>query len=191
MSAHRRRKSWAAFWIIAISGVVAWSGFAAWLKSGRDCIQASADSGSLLLNVRTLPSGAARKYCVEISDFHAVRLIVVRRSDGEIRVVLDACRTCYGNNLGYKLSKRGIVCQFCSNRYSMDSISTVSGSCAPLSVPFAEHGGLLKIRLSDLKSAGAFFPAHSPGGRTMASMLRWFDQILHKHDRRFAVLSAD
>ena len=40
--------------------VVAWPGFAAWLKSGRDCIQANADSGSLLLNVRALPSGGSK-----------------------------------------------------------------------------------------------------------------------------------
>ncbi|MGO9062528.1 MAG: Fe-S-containing protein [Candidatus Binataceae bacterium] len=189
MSAHRRRKSRVAFWVIAIVGAVALSVFASWSRPDRNCIQARANSDLSLIDVRALASGDARKYCIKILDSHVVRLIVVRRSDGQIQVVLDACRTCYGNNLGYKFAGHEIICRFCSNRYSIDSISARQGSCAPLTMPFEEHGGLLKIRLSDLKKGEAFFPAHSPDATILASVLRWFDRLMHKQNRRFAMLS--
>jgi hypothetical protein len=57
-------------------------------------------------------------------------------------------------------------------------------------MPFEEHDGLLEIRLSDLKRGAVFFPVHSPDGRPLASVLRWFDHLIHKQDRRFAMLSA-
>jgi uncharacterized membrane protein len=48
-------------------------------------------------------------------------------SDGAINVVLDACRICYLNNLGYRRTRGGLVCRFCGNRYSIDSLNI--GEC--------------------------------------------------------------
>jgi uncharacterized membrane protein len=143
----------------------------------------------LLLNVQALSEGSARKYCLKTPNSRTVRFIVARGSDGKIRVVLDACRTCYRNNLGYKLSGHEIVCGFCANRYSIDSISAGRASCMPLMMPFEEHDGLLKIRLSDLKKSEAFFPAESPANETVAAAMQWFAHLMHKQDRGLAIMS--
>jgi len=59
----------------------------------------------------------------------------------------------------------------------------------PLPLPFEEHGGLLKIRLSDLKKGEAFFPAESLASETVASAIQWWGRLMHRQDRGLAILS--
>lgn len=165
------------------------AGFASWSRPDWACTTVRPNNDSLLLNIQALSDGSARKYCLKTPNSRTVRFIVARGSDGKIRVVLDACRTCYRNNLGYVLSGREIVCRFCANRYSIDSVSIARGSCMPLPLPFEEHGGLLKIRLSDLNKGAAFFPAESLANETMASAIQWCGRLMHRHDRGLAILS--
>lgn len=191
MSTARRhqRRSRVGFWVIAIAVAFAWAGVATWSRRGAGCTSVSAGSDALVLKVEALSAGSARKYCLKTADSRTVRLIVARGSDGNIRVILDACRTCYRNNLGYRLSGREIICRFCANRYSIDSISASGTSCMPLAMPFEEHAGLLRIRLADLKKAEAFFPAESPVNELAASALRWFARLMHKQERGVQMLS--
>jgi uncharacterized membrane protein len=191
MSTSRRhqRRSRINFWVIAIGGVLALATLASWSRRDWACTPVTADNDALLLNVQALSDGSARKYCLKTPNSRTVRFIVARGSDGKIRVVLDACRTCYRNNLGYKLSGREIICGFCANRYSIDSLSVGRASCTPLTMPFEEHGGLLRIRLSDLKKGEAFFPAESFANKPLASAMQWFAGLTHKQDRGLAMLS--
>jgi uncharacterized membrane protein len=188
-SRYRQRRSHAVLWTIAIAGLFALVVFASW--SGRDwaCTTVQANNDSLVLNVQALGDGSARKYCLKTTDSRTVRFIVARGSDGKIRVVLDACRTCYRNNLGYKLSGREIFCAFCSNRYSIDSISAGRASCMPLVMPFEEHAGLLKIQLSDLKKGEGFFPVESAANEALASAMQWYARLMRKKQGPTAILS--
>lgn len=126
------------------------------------CVAVKTASNALLLNVELLARGSAQKYCWNLPDrSETIRFIVARRSDGAINVVLDACQACYLNNLGYRLSKAGLVCRFCGNRYSINKLSVGIMSCRPLKLPFTVDRGLLRLRVSDLKGSTAFFPPQS------------------------------
>jgi Membrane iron-sulfur containing protein FtrD-like len=130
-------------------------------------------SDELLLKVDPLARGAAQKYCWTMPDrAETIRFIVARRTDGAIKVVLDACQACYLNRLGYRLTKGALVCRFCGNRYSLDKLSVGIMSCRPLKLPFRIDRGLLKIRTSDLEGSSAFFPPQSDLHEMLMSALR-------------------
>jgi predicted Zn-ribbon and HTH transcriptional regulator len=99
--------------------------FAWWSSPGYGCVAIrGGDSTAVLLNVNSLGRGTVKKYCWGTPDgARTVRFIVARRSDNAIAVVLDACRVCYLNRLGYRISRSGIMCRYCGNHYSIDSLS--------------------------------------------------------------------
>jgi uncharacterized membrane protein len=146
--------------LTAIAMTVAVVSALAWRSVPSDrCIVVNGDSAALMLNVDGVARGTARKYCWSTSDgARTVRFIVARRSDDAITVVLDACRVCYLNKLGYRLSRGGLICRFCGNRYSIDNLSIGKMSCLPFKLPFTIDRGRLKIRTSDLKASAGFFP---------------------------------
>ncbi len=59
----------------------------------------------------------------------------------------------------------------------------------PLPLPFEEHGGLLKLRLSDLKKGEVFFPAESLASETVASAIQWCGHLIHRQNHGLAILS--
>jgi uncharacterized membrane protein len=113
--------------IAVVAATLAW-----WLAvpaSASRCLAVTGDSGTLLIDVQHLKPGTALKYCWKVpSRSRTVRFVVARRSDGGIAAVLDACRVCYLNNLGYRVSRHGLLCRFCGNRYSI-SMHCRSASC--------------------------------------------------------------
>jgi len=171
----RRRKGW--FWG-GVAAITLTIGIAAGVSSWRfaptyGCVPVNDDSDAVAFNIVSLERGTAQKYCWKLPDrAQTIRFIVARRSDGAINVVLDACRACYLNNLGYRLSKNGLICRFCGNRYSMDKLSVWIMSCRPLKLPFTVDGSLLRIRTSDLKSAAFFFPRQSVVHRMLTTAVR-------------------
>jgi uncharacterized membrane protein len=135
--------------------------FAWWSSPGYGCVAIrGGDSTAVLLNVNSLGRGTVKKYCWGTPDgARTVRFIVARRSDNAIAVVLDACRVCYLNRLGYRISRSGIMCRYCGNHYSIDSLSAGTMSCMPFAVPFKPERGWLRIGTSDLKAGARLFPA--------------------------------
>ena len=96
------------------------------------CLAITGNSDALLIDVQHLKPGTALKYCWKAPGRgRTVRFVVARRSDGGIAAVLDACRVCYLNNLGYRASRNGLLCRFRGNRYSIDSLSVGKLSCSP------------------------------------------------------------
>jgi uncharacterized membrane protein len=175
MKSTRRRKRWFSHGLAALALLVGVAGVALswWLAPTYGCVAVENHSDDLLLNIGSLSRGSAQKYCWAAPDRRqTVRFIVARRSDGAINVVLDACQACYLNGLGYRLSKGGLVCRFCGNRYSIDKLSVGIMSCRPLKLPFTVDRGVLKIRTSDLKGSSAFFPPQSGVRVTLTSALR-------------------
>jgi len=124
MKSSRRSKRWIPRKVAALAVMVALAvGLTAWLLSPEDgCVEVGGDPEAVLLKIDRLARGAAQKYCWRAPDgAHTVRFIVARRSDDGITVVLDACRVCYLNNLGYRRSRGGLICRFCGDRYSIDT----------------------------------------------------------------------
>ena len=115
-----------------------------------------------------------------------MRFVVARRSDGGIVAVLDACRVCYLNNLGYRISRNGLLCRFCGNRYPIDSLSVGKLSCLPFKLPFEENHGLLKIRTSDLKANAGFFPEQPITDLVVSSAFGWCMRLAGGHEMRVA-----
>jgi uncharacterized membrane protein len=145
-----------------------------WTPASR-CEPLTGNSDALMIDVQHLKPGAAVKYCWNVPDRGpTVRFIVARRTDGGIVSVLDACRVCYLNKLGYKISKSGLWCSYCGNRYSIDSLSVNGLSCSPFKLPSREDHGSLKIKTSDLRADAAYFPAQPFTDAMAASIFGWF-----------------
>ena len=185
----RRRKRWSPRSVAAIALIVGVAGLVLswWLAPTYGCIAVNGASDTLLVNVDPLARGTAQKYCWKLPDRpKTVRFIVARQSDGAIKVVLDACRVCYLNNQGYRHARGGLVCRFCGNRYSIDSLNIGRMSCLPFKLPFELDRGLLKIKMSDLKANAGFFPAQPLTDIVLSSAFGWFVSLAGGHETRVA-----
>lgn len=168
--------------IAVVAAALAWS-----LSPTSRCLAITGNSDALLIDVQHLKPGTAEKYCWKVPGrARTVRFVVARRSDGGVVAVLDACRVCYLNNLGYRVSRSGLFCRFCGNHYSIDSLSAGKLSCSPFNLPFEENRGLLKIRTSDLRANAAFFPAQPFTDGVLSSALGWFVNLVGGHETGMA-----
>jgi uncharacterized membrane protein len=185
----RQRKRWFPRGLAAIAlivgvaaGVLSW-----WLAPTYGCVTVNAASEALMLNVDPLARGTAQKYCWALPDRpETVRFIVARQNDGAINVVLDACRVCYLNNLGYRRTKGGLVCRFCGNRYSIDSLYAGRMSCAPFRLPFQLDHGWVKLRTSDLKAKADFFPTRPFAEFPLRGAFHWLTDLIGGNQTRMA-----
>jgi uncharacterized membrane protein len=161
--------------VVTVAVIVAVAGLLTWLLSPTyGCLEVNADSKGVLLNIDRLARGSAQKYCWRTPDgTRTVRFIVARRSDDGIAVVLDACRVCYLNSLGYRHTKGGLICRFCGNRYSIDTLSVGRMSCLPFKLPFKTDRQFLRIKTADLESRAGYFPAQPFAGRVLSSAFGW------------------
>ncbi len=177
MKSDRRRRSRLLLMAVAIS-VVLVAAFAWRSLPEYRCIAVNGASGELTLNLDGLARGTSQKYCWRSSDgARTVRFIVARRSDDGVTVVLDACRVCYLNKLGYRISKGNLICRFCGNRYSIDNLSVGKMSCLPFKVPFRFDRGSLRIKTSALKADARFFPPEPVADRILNAALAWFARL--------------
>ena len=172
---------------MAVIIVVAAAALAWLLAPASRCLAITGGSDALLIDVEHLKPGTAQKYCWTAPNRGpTVRFVVARRSDGRMVAVLDACRVCYLNNLGYQVSKGRLYCRYCGNHYSIDSLSVGRLSCSPFKLPFEENRGLLKIRTSDLKANARFFPAQPFTGASLSSTFAWVANLFGGHEMRVA-----
>ncbi len=165
--------------------VVAAGGLLTWLLTPTNgCVEVYTHSDVLLLKIDRLARGTAQKYCWSTpSGGHTVRFIVARRSDDGIAVVFDACRVCYLNNLGYRHTKGGLICRFCGNRYSIDTLSIGRMSCLPFKLAFKVDDEFLRIKTADLESGVGFFPVQPFAGHNLTSAAGWFASLARVHEK--------
>lgn len=167
----------------AVIMVVLAAAFAWLLVPTSRCLAITGNSDALLIDVQHLKPGTAQKYCWKAPGrSRTVRFVVARRSDGGMIAVLDACRVCYLNNLGYRVSGSRLFCRYCGNYYSIDSLSVGRLSCSPFKLPFEENRGLLKIKTSDLKANAGFFPAQPVTDAVLTSALGWVTRLAGGHE---------
>jgi hypothetical protein len=90
-----------------------------------------------------------------------MEVIAVRASDGSIRTALNTCQVCYSSGRGYyKQVGAVLVCQNCGNRFKVDQIELVRGSCNPIPILEGEKSDLgdsILIPDAFLRKAAPFF----------------------------------
>ncbi len=169
-------------WLCAGGAIALMMGFLLWWMSPDyrcTALQAN-DSGALLIDVNPLARASARLYCWSTPDrAETVRFIVGRRSDGAIEAVLDACRTCYRSNLGYRIENGVLICRFCANRYSLDKLADGMASCRALALPFTVDHGIVMITTADLMRSARYFPRLSIANRLLTSPFRLLERLAH------------
>lgn len=121
------------------------------------CTHVSSNDGAVSIAIARLARGQANLFCVNDGAGTNIRFILARASDGTVHSVLDACRQCYSYRKGYHLSRNGLVCRLCGNRYSVDHLMRGKASCAPISIPHQESGGLVTISTAALHTARSLF----------------------------------
>lgn len=105
-------------------------------------------------------SEKASFYPVEV-DGTQMEVIAVKDSDGNIRTAFNTCQICYDSGNGYyKQEGDNLVCQNCSNSFTMDQVGESAGGCNPwpiLEEDKTETDSEIKISYDFLKQSSDIF----------------------------------
>lgn len=122
-------------------------------KGNNKYINSSLDSdGNVIIDISDITSEATFiNYAV---DGVTIQLIVVRATDGTIRVAFNTCQVCNPSPNAYFLQDGDyLVCQNCGNRFHIDEVGVKKGGCNPTSVEeFEDDGKIIKINKAYLES---------------------------------------
>jgi uncharacterized membrane protein len=121
------------------------------------CTRVDGSRGAFSIDIGRLARGQARLFCARDDAGRTIRFILARASDGTVHSVLDACRQCYSYRKGYQVSRNGLVCRLCGNRYSVDHMMAGKASCAPIAVSHQQSGGTVTISAAALRAARGLF----------------------------------
>ena len=76
--------------------------------------------------------------------------------------------------MGYRLHKDELLCRYCGNHYSIDSLKVGKMSCFPIKLPFKLDRRLLRLQTSELKRRADYFPPQSFLGKPLSFASDWF-----------------
>ncbi len=114
-------------------------------------------TGAIKVELASLAPGQARLFCYRGEAGKKIRFILARGNDGAVHSVFDACRQCYSYRKGYRLTRNGLVCRLCGNRYSVDHMMAGKASCAPVPVAHQQAGTTLRISAADIRAGRGLF----------------------------------
>lgn len=88
-----------------------------------------------------------------------MQFFVIKDSEGEVRIALDACDLCYGAKKGYRQKGEVMQCINCGNEYLITGLGTenVQGGCWPSYIPMRINGDNVVIEKSDLDAKRYMF----------------------------------
>ncbi len=104
------------------------------------------DDGNIVINEDDITSNAT--FVNYTTGGVTIQLIVVRASDGTVRVAFNTCQSCNPSPMAYFVQEGDyFVCQNCGTKFSIDEIGIAKGGCnpAPVSEKIEEEG---KITIS-------------------------------------------
>lgn len=116
-----------------------------------------AENGFVRVDPGPIAPGDGRFYTYRSPGGARADFILYRESDGEPRVVLDACTECYRWGKGYRLETGAVVCVKCGMRFSFDSLRTGVGGCNPVKLPSRQQGGRIEIPAAALDEGTRYF----------------------------------
>lgn len=111
--------------------------------------------GKILIDVESLRDGRPEFFSVDVKssrvDFFVIRL------NGSVESYLDACKNCYRFKKGYKVESSLLVCKYCGNSYSLDSLKKAFTGCHPMPLRGEIEGSSYVITLTEMKKAARYF----------------------------------
>lgn len=122
-------------------------------KGNNKYINSSLDSdGNVIIDTSDITSEAT--FINYEVDGVTIQLIVVRATDGTIRVAFNTCQVCNPSPNAYFLQDGDyLVCQNCGNRFHIDEVVVKKGGCNPTPVEeLEEDGKIIKINKAYLES---------------------------------------
>jgi uncharacterized membrane protein len=120
------------------------------------CTQISG-STTLTIPLAKLARGAVHFFCYRDNAGDQVRFVLARGADGRMQSVFDACRQCYKFHRGYTSSGAELICRLCGNRYKIKDMHVGKASCVPVSLPVAQNGDAVRVKITDLKNGRSLF----------------------------------
>lgn len=121
-------------------------------KGNNKYINSSLDSdGNVIIDTSDITSEAT--FINYEVDGVTIQLIVVRATDGTIRVAFNTCQVCNPSPNAYFLQDGDyLVCQNCGNRFHIDEVGVKKGGCNPTPVEeLEEDGKIIKINKAYLE----------------------------------------
>jgi len=114
-------------------------------------------SSTLIIPVAKLARGTVHFFCYRDSAGAQVRFVLARGTDDRMQSVFDACRQCYKFHRGYTSSGAELICRLCGNRYKIKDMHIGKASCVPVSLPVAQNGDAVRVKITDLKNGRSLF----------------------------------
>lgn len=116
----------------------------------------TATGGAVKIPTADLADGKAHFYSYE-SRAGTVRFFAIRRTDGSVGLVLDACNSCYRARLGYRQDGDHVVCNNCGMSFRPDDVGIVTGGCNPIPLTHTFAAGAVIVKTADLVYGGKYF----------------------------------
>jgi uncharacterized membrane protein len=109
------------------------------------------------VSVNDVGNGRAKFFDYKLPNNQDVRFFVVKSSQGDYRVALDACEVCAHAKLGYHQEGDDMVCNNCSKRFPTALIGKISGGCHPVALPATVEGDNIVVKKSEVEAGAKYF----------------------------------
>jgi len=109
------------------------------------------EGGEVRIDLSAVGEAAPAFYSIEM-DGDRVDIFVVR-TEGTVKVYLDACRECFPAKRGFEGSAGYVRCKSCNEIYPVEKLDSGLGSCAPVPVVAGSGSGTLHLPLAAVRDA--------------------------------------
>lgn len=150
------RKKWRVFLsLILITGLVMFSSAMSRMKAEHGNVSETypvqADNGYITLSTSKplyqISEGGLKKYKYDWNGQPIV--FILFRWNGQLKVVMDYCEFCRGEEEGYLLKNGQLVCEVCKTAILPETVGS-PGGCNPVPVKTRIDNYVVKIKVSDL-----------------------------------------
>jgi FTR1 family protein len=112
-----------------------------------------AENNEIQVPLAQISDNDLHRYVTNV-DGDFVRFFLIRKPDGSIAALFDACEIC--GSAGYYRSSEGVICKNCSAPLNVQSLGE-SGGCNPVPLRMVQSGGNAIIQVSDLAQGAHLF----------------------------------
>jgi len=105
--------------------------------------------GEVTYPVEQFNDGHAQYFDYTSTDGREIRYFIIKSSDGKIRSVFDACRSCVPSK-GYVHVGNDMVCRNCDGPFPINRLGEIVGECGPIPLSSRVENGMVKIAVNDL-----------------------------------------
>lgn len=113
------------------------------------------EDGMAVVPLSELEDEHLHRYSYDASDGTHMRFFLIKKSQGNYGVVLDACDIC-GSAGGYFERGNDVICKACDVVMNRGTIG-FKGGCNPIPIPYRIHDEKVKIDLKDLDNNSYIF----------------------------------